>query len=497
MKSGMELWAIVPELILGGLVLVLLPLGAFSKGRRAWLSTGLALLGITVAGATSAVMLSWSPQPIFEGTYAVDPFAVFFKLLALAATGLVLLATHSHFRGKPHEHQVPTLLVLTCLGLVGLAASQDLALIALFLQLIGVGSYTLVGIAKGSARATEGAVKLFLFTAAAGAVMIYGLSLLYGLTGSLRLPEIAARLGGAPVVATLLALAFVLFGFGFKITLVPFHAWAPDAYQGAPTPIAGFLAVGPKAAGLAVLARTLLVGLPGDLGRWSLWVAGLAALSMTVGNLLALRQTSAKRLLAYSSIAQAGYLLVGVASAARGALGMQALLVYLSVYLFMELGAFLAVDALERAVRTDEVEGFVGLGKKLPLASATLALCLLCLAGIPPLGGFFGKALLLGAALEGDLAWLAVVLVINVAISLYYYVRVLEPLYLRASTPSPRVRPPRLLQAALLMLALGTLATGVLPQPWMRLASRSSTFLEIAPTPAPMERASARRPDRG
>lgn len=268
---------------------------------------------------------------------------------------------------------------------MGLAASQDLVLIALFLQLITVGSYVLVGIAKDNRLATEAALKLFLFSAAVGAVMIYGMVLLFGLTGTLRLPEMATKLPGMPVVTALAAVLLILAGYGFEVTLVPFHTWAPDTYQGAPTPIAGFLSVGPKAAGLAVLLRTLVVAFPHGMGNWAEWFAIFAAVTMTVGNIFALRQTSAKRLLAYSSIGQVGYLLVGVTAAERSSLAISGMLMYLTVYLFMNLGSFLAVDAIERQLKTDEIREFAGLGRRLPLSAAVLAIGMLALAGFPRL----------------------------------------------------------------------------------------------------------------
>ncbi len=474
---GMELWALVPELTLAGLILLLLPLGPFLPPARKYITTWIALAGLVVVAAESLRMLSFRTQPIFLDTYAVDQFAVYFKLFAVAATAFVLLATQSHFRGRPHEGEVPALLLLTCLGIMGLAASQDLALIALFIQLVTVSAYILVGIAKESRLAVEAAFKMFLFSATVGAVMIYGMVLLFGMTGTLRLPELAAKLPAMPVVTTLAALFLVLAGYGFEVTLVPFHTWAPDTYQGAPTPIAGFLSVGPKAAGLAVLLRTLVVAFPQNLGHWAEIFAVLAAITMTVGNIFALRQTSAKRLLAYSSIGQVGYILVGVAAAERSALAVPGMLLYLAIYLFMNLGAFLAVDAIERQVQSDDIRRFAGLGRHLPLSAAVLALCLLSLAGFPPFGGFIGKTYLFGAALAAGWAWLAVVMLANVALSLFYYVRVLEPMYLRSSAGKPLRQESKGLRLALVVLGIGTLVSGVLPQEWVLLVTHASSLL--------------------
>ena len=218
---GMELWALVPELTLAGLILLLLPLGPFLPRARKNIATWIALAGLLVVAGESIRMLFFRTQPIFLDTYAVDQFAVYFKLFAVATTAFVLLATQSHFRGWPHEGEVPALLLLTCLGMMGLAASQDLALIALFIQMVTVGSYILVGIAKESRLASEAALKMFLFSSTVGAVMIYGMVLLFGMTGTLRLPELAAKLPAMPVVTTVAAFLLVLAGYGFEVTLVP------------------------------------------------------------------------------------------------------------------------------------------------------------------------------------------------------------------------------------------------------------------------------------
>lgn len=477
MSMMAELAKIVPELILAGLVLVLLPIGPFLPRARKQLTTWLALIGLAIAGAWSAQMLTWPAQTAFMDTYAVDPFAVYFKLFAILSTILVLLATHDHFRNRLHEADVPTVMILTCLGMIVLAGAQDLTLIALAVQLITVGSYILVGIAKDSRPAIEGAFKLFIFSAAAGVVMIYGMTLLFGLTGTLRLPEMAQRLPSAPVLTVLAAMGLVIVGYGYKITLVPFHTWAPDTYQGAPTPIAAFLSVGPKAAGLAVLLRTMVVALPGGFGAWPEIMAVLAALTMTVGNVFALRQTSTKRLLAYSSIGQVGYVLVGIAAATGDPLAVPGMLLYLLVYLFMNLGAFLAVEAIEQQIGSDDLNQFGGLGRRLPIAAMTLTICLLSLAGFPPFGSFVGKAMLFGAAISVGWTWLAVVMALNTGLSLFPYVRVIAPLYLRPAPERRFTAEPALLRLALIVLVVGTIASGVLPQPWLAFANRTAAVL--------------------
>lgn len=472
---------IIPELVLAGAVTLLLPLGSFLPTRYRGLNTWLALLALLGAAAASVALLGEAPHAVFDGTYAIDPFAVFFKLIALATTALVILATHDHFRGHPHEAHVPTLLLLTCLGLVALAASQDLILISLFLTLITIGSFTLVGVAKEDTLAAEGALKLFLFGSAAAAVMFYGMTLLYGLTGSLNLIEIAQRLPAGPRVTAGVALALVLVGYGFKVTLAPFHLWAPDTYQGAPTPIAAFLSVGPKAAGLAILLRTLAVAVPGDVVEWPIWIAALAALTMSVGNLVALRQSNVKRLLAFSSIAQAGYLLMGVAAYGRDPLAVPGMLTYLAVYLVMNLGAFLVVAAIRQTIGSDELGDYAGLSRRMPFAAAVLAVTLLALAGIPPMGSYVGKAMLFAAVIGAGFTWLAVVAALNTAISVVYYLRVLEAAYLRpSSTALPDEEPHGAIAGTVVSVgvaAAATLLLGIVPQPLLALAERAALIL--------------------
>ena len=475
----MELWAIVPELILAGATLILLPLGSFLPKHRKDIATLVAAGALAAAAIACVPMLRWEPQAVFLDTYVVDPLAVFIKFFAIAGTAATLIAARGWFRDAPQAGAVPALLTLTCLGVVALAASQDLALIALFVQLVSVGSYILAGIVKDDRRATEGALKLFLFAATAGAAMLYGMSLLYGLTGTLRLPELAARLPArSPAVAV--GLALLLAGYGFKMTLVPFHAWAPDTYHGAPTPIAGFLAVVPKAAGFAVLLRTLTVAFRENVVDWPALLAIVAALTMTFGNLLALRQTSAKRLLAYSSIAQAGYLLVGVAAARADALAVPGLLFYLVIYLLMNLGAFLGIAIVERHFGSDELSAFSGVGRALPWFGLGFTFCLLSLAGVPPLAGFAGKTMLIGAALGAGWSSLAALMAVNTAFSLYFYLRLIQPMYFAKAAREIDYRGGAIvLEVVFALLAAATLMIGVRPQAALAWASASSAIWKL------------------
>ena len=459
----MDLWAIIPELILAGFALCLVPVAGLSKGRGQNVVVFLAVCGLIAAAIFSVRMLSWQDQAVFCGTYAVDGFGTVFKLLILLGALLSLFAIGAHFRGTGKEGHAAVALLFSTLGGVLAASSLDLGLIVLFLQLLSMASYILVALVRTDREANEAALKYFIYGAVALAVMAYGLSFLYGLTGSLSLPTIGAGLAGADGVWVALAFGLVLIGYAFEITAVPFHFWAPDVYTGASSPVTGFLSVVPKLAGFAALLRFLLVALPGGLAAWPLAVAILAALTMTLGNLVALRQTRLKRLLAYSSIAQAGYVLMAVAASEKVPGALSAAGYYLLAYLLMNLGAFVVAAQLERLTGSDKLRGLRGLGQRSPLAAVGLTLSLLSLAGIPPLAGFAGKVLLLDAALSGGLTWLAVIAIVNFAVALYYYLLPIVEMYLRAPETSGHVPNWPGYFVALGVSVFGTLLFGVLP----------------------------------
>lgn len=459
----MSLWAIVPEMILAGFSLALVPVAGLTRGRGQNVVVFLAVCALIAAAVFSVRMLPWQDQAVFCGTYAVDGFGTVFKLLILLGSLLSLFTIGSHFRGTGKEGHAAVALLFSTLGGVLAASSLDLGLIVLFLQLLSMASYILVALVRTDREANEAALKYFIYGAVALAVMAYGLSFLYGLTGSLSLPAIGAGLVGADGVWVALAFGLVLIGYAFEITAVPFHFWAPDVYNGASAPVTGFLSVVPKLAGFAALLRFLLVALPGGLAAWPLAVAILAALTMTLGNFVALRQTRLKRLLAYSSIAQAGYVLMAVAVAERVPSALSAAGYYLLAYSLMNLGAFVVASQLERLTGSDEMRGLRGLGQRSPVAAVGLALSLLSLAGIPPLAGFAGKVLLLDVTLSGGLTWLAIVATVNFAVALYYYLLPIVEMYLRA--PETKSRAPSWpgYLVALGVSVFGTLVFGVFP----------------------------------
>ncbi len=474
-----DLWSLAPELWLLGLgLLILLVDLVVPQGRKAAVGL-LAVVGLLLALIPASSMVSWQPRTVLFGTYAVDGFAVFFKIIAIVATALVILsAVDSLGRQTRFEGEFYALLVFTAVGLMLMAASTDLILLALAIELVSLTSYVLAGFLKADPKSNEAGIKYFLFGAAASAVMFYGFSLVYGLTGTTNLYAIAARLGASPAPALYLALALMLAGFGFKISMVPFHQWTPDVYEGAPTPVAAFLSVGSKAAGFAALVRVLLVAVDPARANWVLLLAVLAAVSMTLGNLLALPQRNIKRMLAYSSISHAGFLLIGVA-AFRGAFGTPGLLVYLLGYTFTQLGAFFVATLIGTQLRSDEIPDYAGLARRAPVSAFLMAVFMLSLTGLPPTSVFLGKFYVLAAAIDNNLLWLAVVGIVNSVVSLYYYVGVIRAMYVMPAASEVPLTEPAGLQVALGITGLGTLIIGLYPQPLLELVRSAAVLLRL------------------
>lgn len=464
MAANMDYAALAPEMILAGFALALVPVAGWVRTPATRAAPAIiAAIGILVVIGFTVPMLGASPREIFGGTYAVDPFRAYYQLMLEGGALITLPMLASHFRGHPQEPHAPVAVLLALLGAMGLAGSLDLGLIVLFLQMVSFPAYLLVVLARTDGRAQEAALKYFIYGAVALAVMAYGLTFLYGLTGSLNLRMIGAALSGADKVWVAVALGFILVGFGFEITMVPFQFWAPDVFEGATAPAAGFISVVPKIAAFAILIRFLLETMRHGLLGWPILIAVLSGVTMTFGNLVALRQDSIKRMLAYSSIAQAGYVLMGVAVAARSKGAVPAINFYLLAYLLMNLGAFVVVAAVERTSGSDARRGMRGLGRRAPWPAVVLTLALLSLAGIPPLAGFAGKVFLLSAAINGGMVWLAVIAAINMTVGLVYYVRVIAEMYFQPDEGMMPVAPGWGYAVAMAISTLGTILFGVLP----------------------------------
>ena len=477
MGGCMDLGAVAPEMILAGTALALVPVAGWVRGRWRRLPAAVALLALLVAMGLTAPMLTAPPREAFCGTYAVDPFRGFYQLVIEVGALVSLLSLGSHFRASEQEPHFPVALLMASVGGMGLTAATDLGLIILFLQMVSFPSYLLVLLVRSDGPAQEATLKYFLYGAAALAVMAYGLTFLFGLTGSLNLRVIGVGLAGADRAWVALAFGLVLVGYGFEMTLVPFHVWAPDVFQGGTAPVSGFVSVVPKVAAFAGLLRFLLEAMPNGLAAWPTVLALVAAATMTFGNLVALRQESLKRLLAYSSIAQAGYMLMAVAVSGQVPEALPAIGYYLVAYLLMNLAAFTVVAQVERTTGSDSLATVRGLGRRAPWPATALTLALLSLAGVPPLAGFAGKVFLLLATIDGGLVWLAVLAAANMALALYYYVAVIAEMYFRKPEDAGALVAGVGYNWALGLCTAGTLISGILPSLVRNLAHLGSNML--------------------
>jgi len=472
-----ELALLAPEYWLAALGVLLVLLDLFTADDQKVIVGWAAIAGLALSLIPILGMFGAPGRTVFFNTYAVDGFAVFFKIIIVVSTILVILAAMDYFRGKTRfEGEVYILMTFAALGLFLMAGSADLILLALSIEFVSLASYVMAGYFKMNAKSNEAGIKYFLFGAGASAVMIYGFSILYGLTGETSLYAIAEKVKSSPQPALIVAIGLALAGFGFKISMVPFHQWTPDVYEGAPTPIAAYLSVASKAAGIAALVRLLLVSVAPSAVDWVTLIAGLSALSMTVGNLMALPQRNIKRMLAYSSISHAGFLLMGVA-AYKGTFGAPGLLIYILAYTFTNLGAFFIATQVEERLRSESIPDYAGLAQRAPMLAFLMALFMLSLTGIPPTAGFFGKFYIFGAAINNGLLWLAIVGIVNSTISLYYYVAVIRAMYLLPPVSSERIVETPALGVALAITGVATLVMGIFPQPFIDLVGKAALFL--------------------
>jgi NADH-quinone oxidoreductase subunit N len=443
----------------------------------------LAVIGL-IGSAIAAVLAFMSPTTgpgmvIFSGMVTCDHFALFFKVFAALVVFLIILSSmdykklSSNFAGEYYAF-----LLLVGAGIMFLASANNLLMIFLSLEYVSITSYILVGFERNERRSKEASLKYFLFGAICTAVMLYGFSLLFGITGSLDLPAIKEQLAdGQNTIMTSMAMLFILAGLGFKVAMVPFHAWVPDTYEGAPTPITAFLSVGSKAAGFAVLLRFFFTVFPGvEYHLYWLYVIGiLSVITMTVANAIACSQYNLKRLLGYSSIAQAGYILMAFV-VMDSAYSQPAVMIYLFAYLFMNVGAFAVVILVSNSAGGEDLEDFAGLGERSPMLAWALLIFLLSLAGIPPLGGWIGKWAIFATLVKGNLdgvagggamLWFAIALAVNSVIAAYYYFIIVKTMFLTTSRERmPKVQYTPTLMVAVWISIILTFAIGVFPEPF-------------------------------
>ena len=432
--------------------------------------------GLAIVAAVT-ILTGQTPATAFGGSYTQDALTTFLNLLFIAIVALTIAFAPDYLNSRDlpiAEFSVVLMFAMT--GAMLIAGSNDLLLLFLGLELMVLPGYMLAGFAKRDALSTEGAIKYFLLGSFSSAIFLFGLAFTWGLAGSTRIPDIADHLaaivaGGAALSPGLaMGLALMTTGVAFKAAAVPFHYWTPDAYQGSPTPVTGYLSVGPKIGAFALILRLFIGALEPLKADWEVVIIVLAALTMTVGNLVALTQSNVKRMLAYSSIAHTGYILVGLAAYAGGRLeGLEGLLYYGAAYTFMNLGAFAVVAALQRRPGvTSHLDTFAGLGRREPILGILMTLFLLSLTGIPPTAGFFAKAYVILAAVQagGANTILAVIAVLNAAAAAFYYLRVVVYMFMRE--PTSEAAPPRhgnLVWAGLWTATFLTIAIGLFPGP--------------------------------
>lgn len=452
------------SLALLGLVLLVLGLVLPEKGRRLMQPVAvIGLLGILILGGG----LYTAQYNLFGGNYQIDPFAGFFKLLFLVAGILVILSAGRYLeRFQERVNEFYSLMIFALLGMVVMASAGEMITLYIGLELMTVSFYILTAYLINDKLSAEAGLKYLILGALSSAILLFGISLVYAVTGTTVIADMAVGFFLEPVMIA--GIILILAGFAFKISLVPFHMWAPDIYQGAPIPVTAFLSVGSKAAAFAALVRVFIIAFPVSTFDWPLLLAVLAAITIVVGNLVALAQTDIKRLLAYSSIAQAGYIIVGLA--AYNVYGVKGVLFYSMLYVFSNLGAFAAATVVEVETGSTDIKAFNGLAKRSPMVAAIMTICMLSLAGIPPLAGFVGKFYLFSGAIQSGMIWLAFIGLIMSMVSVYYYLQVAKVMYIGSTDEVSPIKPGKTVGTALWVCMIGTILLGLYPAPLSNLA---------------------------
>ncbi|MBI3975095.1 MAG: NADH-quinone oxidoreductase subunit N [Armatimonadetes bacterium] len=463
MSVAGDLRTILPELLVAGTAMVVLMADVFfpARGRRA-------LVPLTIAGlaaASVAVVTLGERPPAFGGTYVRDAATAPLQMIALLAAALAALLSLNYLRRFGLERgEYYALLLSSCLGAMVMVAGADLIVLFLGLETLSIPLYIMAAFGRGEVRSQEAGMKYFLLGSFSTAFFLYGVALLYGAAGGTGLEALArtAAAGSTPLLGA--GIALLTIGLAFKAALVPFHAWAPDVYEGSPLPVTAYMAVIAKVGAFAAALRIFSVGLGALSGQWTLLLSALAIATMILGNLVAMVQRSMKRLLAYSSIAHAGYLLMGVAAGTPD--GAWAMTFYLAVYLFMTLGAFAVVLLLERAgEEADAIEDYAGLGARAPWLAGAMAIFMASLAGMPPTAGFIGKFYLFNAALGAGQVAVALVAALTTVVSVYYYLRVPYLMFTGAPQPGVTIVSAPGVRFAIIAAAAAVLLLGILPGP--------------------------------
>ncbi|MDO8358054.1 MAG: NADH-quinone oxidoreductase subunit N [Nitrospirota bacterium] len=490
---GTDLLALLPELIVVAAACLVIALDPITPASRrdllAWLSLGaLALcLGLT-GGQISTLNVRVSA---FSDLVVIDAYARFWKVLLYGVTGLTILMSLPYLKAERiHLGEYYGFILLALSGMMVMVSGADLLTIYLGTELMSLSLYVMTGLNRSKPRSLEAAAKYFVLGAFSSGILLYGISLLYGMAGSTKLASIASAIGthGANDPLVLIATILVAVGFSFKLAAVPFHMWTPDVYQGAPTSVTAFMAVAAKAASFAAFMRVFVEGLGGLKADWSLLFLLIALVTLVLGNVVAIVQTNIKRMLAYSSIAHAGYALIGFVAAGRAGgpsgstPGLASVMIYLALYSFMTLGAFAVIGMLRKGEREgEEIEDFTGLAKRQPLAAFLMLVFMVSLAGIPPTAGFIGKFYVFMAAVDAGLAWLAAIALLFAAVSAYYYMRVVMVMYMRepdSAAVAPRLVTSPTLSFVLACAVAGVILFGLFPNPLVSFALQSVLTLK-------------------
>jgi len=479
--SVADLLLLLPEIFLTIWLCVILALD-FSLKRIT--HQQLAHLSIAGLGITAFMLFAFDQNGItgalFKNMYVLDHLAIFFKIVIVAATALVLFSSIDYVRAfRFFRGEYYFMVLMSAIGMMFMASSNDLLSVFVTLEFSTFGFYVLVAYLRDDQRSSEAGLKFFILGVFAAGLLAYGISLVYGEMGTLIFSEMAGSPGSYG-----LAIGFILIfaALGFKIGAVPFHAWIPDTYQGAPTPVTAFLSIAPKAAALAILIRMFFVALASFKPMWVLLFVIASIISMTYGNIVAIAQKNIKRLLAYSGIAQIGNIMIGLAAGTKQ--GSDAIMFYLLTYMFANLGAFAVIIAVSRVIKSDEIEDYNGLNRRSPFLAAAMLLFLLSLAGVPPLAGFIGKIYLFIAAMNQELYTLLIVGLINIVISMYYYLIVVKKMYINEPTDSSPITTSMPIKIAVYVGIAGTLLLGIYPGPFIDWAVNATLMFSniAAPT---------------
>lgn len=476
--------ALLPEIVLVSVICFVLIIDLFLGDDQKWLAMPISLAGVLATLGSVLFVASGPVRETLGGMFVVDDFALLFKVIFLLAALLVLLISHDYLRGDDiHKGEYYFLILASLLGMLVIASSRDLIAIFVALEMVTLPTFVLAGIRKSDLMSNEAALKFFLFGILSAAVMLFGMSLIYGLTGTTSLVDIARVLRTISVgdEVAFLGIFFLVVGFGFKVSAFPFQWWVPDTYEGSPVPIAAFLSVASKTAGFVGLLQIMFLAF-GDLADiWRPFFAVIAVLTMTFGNLVALQQRHIVRLLAYSSIGQAGYILlpfgvVGLAGTSVDQQAFSAAIVYLLIYAFMETGAFAVAVAHGRSKGGGyQMSDYSGLFARSPALAVAMAIFLFSLAGVPPFAGWAAKFFVFSAVLDGGAVWLAAIMAVNTVVALFYYAAVARYMFFEGATEAQKpFEIPPLPRLAITLSALAIVVGGILPDVFGRLASVST-----------------------